>query len=496
MADKAASAAASVGPGVSGSTEAAVTPPQGRGRFDRFPFNRLPFVGRQRWHLLTRRDKFVLALMVGIPLAIDIALIWGSLVIDFIWSFTDWQGQGDFTGGGFGHRVVGLQNYTQLFDGTYPFFWSAVLHNLFWLAFLMFVATPLGILLAVILDGQIKGMAFYRTVFYLPVVLSLALIGIIWQLQYAPDWNRGFIDGTLHFVGYDVPVVKDLPLVGQWFRDVSKTDWVGGPLAIVPTVIAATWRHVGYICILYLAGLKSFDPALREAAAIDGANARQTFFQVVFPVMKPINIVIVVITTIEALRAFDLVYIINYGRSPMELLSTLITNNAISESNRIGFGAALAVILAVVSLVPIIGFLIATTREQEAVSAASTARPSAMKPGHRRVKRSPGGPLCLPDHDHLRLAGPVLRGGLRGAAQQRGHDQERDLLHRAGSQPRQLHPRLGPNHADIPAGVLQHSGCDDTGGDHRPHRRIDDCLRRFQVQLALQPCGPDAVHGG
>ena len=365
MADKAASAAASVGPGVSGLTEAAVTPPQGRGRFDRFPFNRLPFVGRQRWHLLTRRDKFVLALMVGIPLAIDIALIWGSLVIDFIWSFTDWRGQGDFAGGGFGHRVVGLQNYTQLFDGTYPFFWSAVVHNVFWLAFLMFVATPLGILLAVILDGQIKGMAFYRTVFYLPVVLSLALIGIIWQLQYAPDWNRGFIDGTLHFVGYDVPVVRDLPLVGQWFRDVSKTDWVGGPLAIVPTVIAATWRHVGYICILYLAGLKSFDPALREAAAIDGANARQTFFQVVFPVMKPINIVIVVITTIEALRAFDLVYIINYGRSPMELLSTLITNNAISESDRIGFGAALAVILAVVSLVPIIGFLVATTREQE-----------------------------------------------------------------------------------------------------------------------------------
>jgi ABC-type sugar transport system permease subunit len=365
MAAKAASAAAPVEPGVSGSTGAAVTSPQGRRRFDRFPFNRLPFVGRQRWHLLTRRDKVVLALMVGIPLVIDVALIWGSLVVDFLWSFTDWQGNGDITGGGLGHRVVGLQNYTQLFDGTYPFFWSAVVHNLFWLAFLMFVATPLGILLAVILDGQIKGMAFYRTVFYLPVVLSLALIGIIWQLQYAPDWNRGFIDGTLHFIGYDVPVVKDLPLVGQWFRDTSRTDWVGSPLAIIPTVIAATWRHVGYICILYLAGLKSFDPVLREAAAIDGANARQTFFRVVFPVMKPINIVIIVITTIEALRAFDLVYITNYGRSPMELLSTLITNNAISESNRIGFGSAIAVVLAVVSLVPIIGFLAATMRKEE-----------------------------------------------------------------------------------------------------------------------------------
>jgi ABC-type sugar transport system permease subunit len=365
MADRAASTVASVQPGESGLTGATVTSPAGRGRFDRFPLNRLPFLGRQRWHLLTGRDKLVLALMVGIPLALDVALIWGSLIIDFLWSLTDWQGWGDITGGGVGHRFIGLTNYAQLFNGTYPFFWSAVLHNLFWLAFLMFVATPIGILLAVILDGQIKGMAFYRTVFYLPVVLSLALIGIIWQLQYAPDWNRGFIDGTLHFIGYDVPVVKDLPLVGQWFRDVSKTDWVGGDLAIIPTVIAASWRHVGYICILYLAGLKSFDPTLREAAAIDGANARQTFFQVVFPVMKPINIVIVVITTIEALRAFDLVYIINYGRSPMELLSTDITNVALSESTRVGFGCAIAVILAVVSLVPIVGFLAATMRKEE-----------------------------------------------------------------------------------------------------------------------------------
>jgi multiple sugar transport system permease protein len=140
---------------------------------------------------------------------------------------------------------------------------------------------------------------------------------------------------------------------------------VGGDLAIIPTVVAATWRHVGYITIIYLAGLKSFDPTLREAAAIDGANARQTFFRVVFPVMKPINIIIVVITTIEAFRAFDLVYIINYGRSPMELLSTLITNNAISESTRIGFGSAIAVILTVISLVPIVCFLVITMREDK-----------------------------------------------------------------------------------------------------------------------------------
>ena len=110
-------------------------------------------------------------------------------------------------------------------------------------------------------------------------------------------------------------------------------------------IIAASWRQVGYVMLLYLAGLKSVDPALQEAAAIDGANERQTFFRVVFPVMAPINVVILVITVIESLRAFDLAYIINGGKNGLELLSTLITNNSISEASLVGFGSAIAVVL-------------------------------------------------------------------------------------------------------------------------------------------------------
>ena len=87
--------------------------------------------------------------------------------------------------------------------------------------------------------------------------------------------------------------------------------------------MAASWRHVGYVMVLYLAGLKSVDPTLREAAAIDGANERQTFFRVVFPVMRPINVVIIVVTVIESLRAFDIAYIINRGKNGLELLSIL-----------------------------------------------------------------------------------------------------------------------------------------------------------------------------
>ena len=95
--------------------------------------------------------------------------------------------------------------------------------------------------------------------------------------------------------------------------------------------------------IIYLAGLKAVDPSLREAAAIDGASEWHAFRTVVFPALKPINIVVAVITVIEALRAFDIVYIINNGRNGLELLSVLVTDNIIGEASRVGYGSAIAV---------------------------------------------------------------------------------------------------------------------------------------------------------
>jgi multiple sugar transport system permease protein len=127
-------------------------------------------------------------------------------------------------------------------------------------------------------------------------------------------------------------------------------------------MIAASWRHTGYVMILYLAGLKSVDPQLKEAAAIDGANARQTFFRVVFPTLRPVNVIVGVITVIEALRAFDIVYAVNKGRNGLELLSVLITDNIIGEASRIGFGSAIAVVLLTVSLGFIVTFLVQELR--------------------------------------------------------------------------------------------------------------------------------------
>ena len=117
--------------------------------------------------------------------------------------------------------------------------------------------------------------------------------------------------------------------------------------------------------LLYLAGLRGVDPSLKEAAAVDGAGETRTFFSVVFPAMRPINIVVLVITVIESLRAFDIVWVINRGRNGLELLSTLVTTNIIGEASIVGFGSAIATLLVLVSTVFIVIYMTNILRDRE-----------------------------------------------------------------------------------------------------------------------------------
>jgi multiple sugar transport system permease protein len=289
---------------------------------------------RRRYSLLTRRDKLLIGLMVGVPLTLDLLLIWGPTLASVAFSFTNWDGIGVIQSKNF----IGLKNYQFMFTG-YTLFWPAFSHNLIWLAWLTFIATPIGMLFAVLLDRELRGLTIYKSVFFLPVVLPLVVVGFIWELQYSP--TDGFINNAFG-------VVKSGHLI----------DWLGDPhLNLFAVLVAASWRHIGYIMILYLAGLKSVDLSLREAARVDGATEVQTFFNVVLPVMAPINVIIVVVTAIEAARAFDIPFIINQGKNGLELLSILITNNSVSEAGLVGFGSAIAVILLLISLGPIVLFL-------------------------------------------------------------------------------------------------------------------------------------------
>ncbi|MFD3579107.1 carbohydrate ABC transporter permease [Streptomyces sp. NPDC058644] len=299
---------------------------------------------RARPRRLGPGDRVFLTVIVGIPLLALLVFVWLPALASVGLSFTDWDGiaLSDI-------RWTGIDNYREIFT-NYPPFWPAVQHNVVWLLFTALLPTPFGIFLAYQLDRKIRFTRIYQTAIFLPMVLSLAVVGFIWEIIYNPD--NGLLNGVLGGVA-----------PGQHI------DWLGDPdLNLWAVLVASAWRHTGYIMILYLAGLKGFDPALKEAAALDGANGRQTFLRVVFPALKPVNIIILVVTVMESLRAFDIVYVLGGGtgsKPGMELLSLLITDNIIGESSHIGYGSALAVVLLVVSLLAICAFLVQTFRKED-----------------------------------------------------------------------------------------------------------------------------------
>ena len=304
-------------------------PPEGRAR------------PRRRLRLLTTTDRVVLALMLGIPALTVLSLVWLPAFSTVVLSFSGWNGIGPISEINF----IGFENYVNV-TTNYPPFEIAIRNNILWLAVFFLVATPLGMFMAVLLDRDLKGTVFYRSALYLPVVLSLALVGFIWQLIYSRD--QGLLNALL---GLD---------------SANSIDWYGDPdVNIWAVMVAATWRHVGYIMLLYLAGLRGVDPSLREAAAVDGASETRTFFSVIFPTLRPINVVILVITVIESLRAFDIVWVVNKGRNGLELLSTLVASNIIGEATLVGFGSAIATILLTVSTIFIVIYLLTSLREEQ-----------------------------------------------------------------------------------------------------------------------------------
>lgn len=306
----------------------------------------------QRHHRAVRRysvrDRIVIGVIVGLSSLAMIAFVWGPAIASVVLSFFRWNGVGGLhlsscvasgaIPGGANGCVYGVQNYVNAAT-NYPPFWVAVRNNALWLLVFMLFATPLGMFFALVIDSGVKLGRFYQSALFLPVMLSLALIGIIWQFMYSS--NYGLINSVLGRTS-----------------NANLIDWLGNPkINFWAIMVEASWRQAGYVMILYLAGLKSVNPALKEAAAIDGANGWKTFWHVTFPTMRPINIVVLVVTVIETLRAFDLVYITNFGNNGLELLSVLVTNNIVGEIKRIGFGSALGVVLLLISLIPITLFL-------------------------------------------------------------------------------------------------------------------------------------------
>jgi multiple sugar transport system permease protein len=294
--------------------------------------------------------------MVGVPAFLHIVLVWIPALLTVALSFTEWDNLAPLTD----IRGVGFRNYWFIFTVFDGDLFTALFNN-FVLIFWLTICSMIGMLFAYLLDKNVRGSRFYQSVYYFPVVLSLAVVGFIWKsTMFSRD--RGLLNAV--WPGEPVDFVGDGTKLFE-----LQLPWLDQPLGVsrnfAALLIAMAWRHIGYIMVLYLAGLKAVDPALREAAAIDGCNEWQAFRGVVLPTLKPINVVVVVITVIEALRAYDIVAALNEPRGT-EVMGTLVTDSLLGEGGgRVGFGSAYGVVLLLLCLGFIVWYVYNHYRESE-----------------------------------------------------------------------------------------------------------------------------------
>ena len=253
-------------------------------------------------------------------------------IFESMWiSFYDWDGIGDAT-------WIGWDNYIELFDDDA--FYTSLKNNVIWLVLYM-LAVPAGLLIAIFLNQNVTGIRIYKSLFFFPFVISQVVVGLIFAWFYAP--NFGLLTKIFAALGFgDIAILADERFVTYGI------------------IAAGLWPQIAYCMILYLTGLNNVSPDQIEAARLDGAKSWRMLWHVIIPQLRPATFIAVVVTIIGALRSFDLISIMTdggpYGSS--RVLSFYMYEQALSEYGfRMGYGAAIAVILFLIMMVFISGFI-------------------------------------------------------------------------------------------------------------------------------------------
>lgn len=288
-----------------------------------------------------RRAPFppVLLLFVLLPLLVEGFWVFWPAIQGVYLSFTKWDGISP-------PQNVGIGNYREMVGD--PVFRKALLDTAIWLVLFGGLSAVGGLGMAVLLQKERRGVGIYRSALFIPVVFSLVATSLIWQAMYQPD---GLINRVLGAVG----------LSGwqhSWLADANT--------ALYAVIIPALWREIGYVMVLYLAGLKAIDPALYEAATVDGANRWQRFTRITLPQLRGVNAVVLSVIVIDSLRSFDVAWALTRGGPyhSSELLSTYMYSTAF-QSVRLGYASALGVVIFVLAFGVIITYLVRAFREAE-----------------------------------------------------------------------------------------------------------------------------------
>lgn len=270
-------------------------------------------------------NKLVIFSLVLPGILVFIFAILAPICLSIYYGFTDYSGMGKAT-------FIGMENYKTLIrdDG----FWMSMKNSLLLAVGFVVIQHPLAIMVAAILDKlQGKAEGFFRCVYFIPNVISVAIIAYLWKFIYNPDF--GLLNNFLKAIGF-----------------AGKTNWLGADYAIWSVLIVLIWHGFGWGMLIYYTGIKNIDPVLYEAASIDGANSRVTFFRITLPLMKPVIQVNVTMAIISALKQMETVYLLTNGGpgNRTQFAANYLYQQAF-KAFKYGYGNAIGVIFIIICLV-------------------------------------------------------------------------------------------------------------------------------------------------
>jgi len=273
-------------------------------------------------------DRLTVVLFLLPALALFLLLVIYPIFRSVYYSLFNWNGLGPAV------HYVGLSNFVKIL--TDRVFVLALRNGLLIVAFSLLLQLPMSLLLAVLVGRNLPGRAFFRTIFFMPYVLSEVNTAIIWMLLYNPDPERGFLNAIVTLI----PGAKTVA-------------WLGDPQVVLLAVFAAlTWKYFGFHMLLYLTGLQNIPSEIEEAGRIDGANSFQNFFFITLPLLSGTIRTSVYLSVLGSLQQFILVWVMTKG-GPVNASETLATYMYRFGFVRfqLGYGSAVAIYMFLICLV-------------------------------------------------------------------------------------------------------------------------------------------------
>lgn len=269
-------------------------------------------------------NKLVIFSLVLPGILLFVFAILAPIILSVFYGFTDYSGMGNY-------NFIGLSNYKELMkDGA---FWTSMRNSLLLAIGFICIQHPLALIVAAVLDklgGKAEGV--FRCVYFIPNVISVAVIAYLWKFIYNPDF--GLLNNIIKFFG------------GR-----GDINWFSTDNAIWSVLIVLIWHGFGWGMLIYYTGIKNIDPVLYEAAAIDGATQKQMFLKVTLPLMKPVIQVNVTMAVISALKQMETVYLLTNGGpgNSTQFAANYLYQQAF-KAFRYGYGNAIGVIFIIICL--------------------------------------------------------------------------------------------------------------------------------------------------